>query len=251
MASSAPLPPDNHSPPSDFSNHPHSQPTTKSLLASTWQVLDQPPPPSLREILGAYRTRGDGDREMLMAMLNAKSAEDQRIASVASLHRSMLEYYQAPPPRQPSAYESPYPTVLDAPMQYNGGYYPPPTTSHHPPSRSPHHSKDARQSNSPRKRPRTSESPSTSYNTIPTSHVPSSPPNAPSSPYSSTRSDSAGRSPRSRDAMAIGSLLTAAALQPRDDVDVPLRNGVAREERSHHRTGSSHSNIAVQNPVSV
>ena len=37
----------------------------------------QPPPPSLREILGAYRSRGDGDREMLMAMLNAKSAEDQ------------------------------------------------------------------------------------------------------------------------------------------------------------------------------
>jgi len=68
--------------------------SSKSLLASTWQVLDQPPPPSLREILGAYRTRGDGDREMLMAMLNAKSAEDQRIASVASLHRSMLEYYQ-------------------------------------------------------------------------------------------------------------------------------------------------------------
>ena len=37
----------------------------------------KPPPPTLREILGAYRSRGDGDREMLMAMLHAKSAEDQ------------------------------------------------------------------------------------------------------------------------------------------------------------------------------
>jgi len=86
--------------PSD--DHPRSQ---KSLLASTWQVLDQvcsflllfprppshffskPPPPTLREILGAYRSRGDGDREMLMAMLNAKSAEDQ----VSNVHDMLLQ----------------------------------------------------------------------------------------------------------------------------------------------------------------
>lgn len=37
----------------------------------------QPAPPSLREILTAYRTRGDGDRDMLLAMLSAKTAEDQ------------------------------------------------------------------------------------------------------------------------------------------------------------------------------
>ena len=37
----------------------------------------QPPPPSLREILAAYRTKGDGDRDMLLAMLNAKTAEDE------------------------------------------------------------------------------------------------------------------------------------------------------------------------------
>ena len=66
----------------------------KRLLSSTWHVLDQvcvlplprshlililpqPPPPSLREILGAYKSKGDGDRDMLIAMLNAKSAEDQ------------------------------------------------------------------------------------------------------------------------------------------------------------------------------
>jgi len=69
----------------------------KNLLASSWEVLEQPPPPSLREILGAYRARGDGDRDMLLAMLSAKSAEDQRIASVAALHRSMLEYYAVNP----------------------------------------------------------------------------------------------------------------------------------------------------------
>lgn len=39
--------------------------------------VSQPPPPSLREILEAYKARGDGDREMLLAMLNAKSSEDQ------------------------------------------------------------------------------------------------------------------------------------------------------------------------------
>ena len=37
----------------------------------------QSPPPSLREILSAYRTKGDGDRDMLLAMLSAKTAEDQ------------------------------------------------------------------------------------------------------------------------------------------------------------------------------
>lgn len=68
----------------------------KTALASSWRVLEQvsralqpphgpvshasrlqPPPPSLREILEAYKARGDGDREMLLAMLNAKSSEDQ------------------------------------------------------------------------------------------------------------------------------------------------------------------------------
>ena len=63
------------------------------IINSTWHVLEQvrsplpsrvhfsyllqPPPPSLREVLGAYNTRGDGDRDMLIAMLNAKTAEDQ------------------------------------------------------------------------------------------------------------------------------------------------------------------------------
>ena len=76
--------------------HRQFDPTMKTLLTSSWRVLEQvstpqciqprlgtklaiiqPPPPSLREILEAYKARGDGDREMLLAMLNAKSAEDQ------------------------------------------------------------------------------------------------------------------------------------------------------------------------------
>ncbi|KZW02036.1 hypothetical protein EXIGLDRAFT_736764 [Exidia glandulosa HHB12029] len=65
----------------------------KSLLASTWAVLQQPPPPSIREVLTAYNAKGTGDREMLLAMLTAKSAEDQRIASLATLQNSMLQIY--------------------------------------------------------------------------------------------------------------------------------------------------------------
>ncbi|KIO21726.1 hypothetical protein M407DRAFT_80048, partial [Tulasnella calospora MUT 4182] len=35
------------------------------------------PPPNLTEILAAYAQKGDGDREMLLGILKAKSAEDQ------------------------------------------------------------------------------------------------------------------------------------------------------------------------------
>ncbi|KAJ7042586.1 hypothetical protein C8F04DRAFT_1390555 [Mycena alexandri] len=70
-------------------------------VASASSVLDQPPPPSLRDILGAYKSNGDGDRDMLLAMLNAKTAEDQRLASLAALHRTMLEFYQSSPPLSP------------------------------------------------------------------------------------------------------------------------------------------------------
>lgn len=46
-------------------------------LCASKLTYPQPPPPSLREILTAYRTKGDGDRDMLLAMLSAKTAEDQ------------------------------------------------------------------------------------------------------------------------------------------------------------------------------
>ena len=37
----------------------------------------QPIPPSVKEILTAYATKGDGDRDVLLAILHAKAAEDQ------------------------------------------------------------------------------------------------------------------------------------------------------------------------------
>ncbi|KAH8120577.1 hypothetical protein DFH11DRAFT_75137 [Phellopilus nigrolimitatus] len=119
-------------------------PHMDSHLTSTWHVLDQPPPPSLREILAAYKSRGDGDREMLLAMLNAKSAEDQRLASMASLRRTVLEISQTTEPPlpphvpqyQPSSHFSPHP----AHNQYghsSASYTPPPVPSqqiaHSPP----------------------------------------------------------------------------------------------------------------------
>lgn len=49
----------------------------RTLYSTSWSALDGSAPPTLREILTAYKQKGDGDREMLLAMLNAKSAEDQ------------------------------------------------------------------------------------------------------------------------------------------------------------------------------
>ncbi|KAJ4489588.1 hypothetical protein C8J55DRAFT_557494 [Lentinula edodes] len=61
------------------------------VILSALNTLDQKPPPSLREILSAYRSKGDGDRDMLLAMLNAKTAEDRRIAETSALHRTIIE----------------------------------------------------------------------------------------------------------------------------------------------------------------
>ena len=52
-------------------------PQQQVALQAALHAFEQPPAPSLREILGAYRLKGDGDREMLLAILNAKAAEDQ------------------------------------------------------------------------------------------------------------------------------------------------------------------------------
>ncbi|KAF8506658.1 hypothetical protein F5888DRAFT_1797912 [Russula emetica] len=216
-----------HSHPSD--DHPRSQ---KSLLASTWQVLDQPPPPTLREILGAYRSRGDGDREMLMAMLNAKSAEDQRIASVASLHRSMLEYYQM---FSRQAQEIPCPSASDSqgPSHHSGAYQSSGSNAV-PTSHCPYNHSDMPSQHTARiyshKRTRTSASPPSTYRSVPSSYTPSPPPGQ-SSPYS-LGSASVDQSPRSKDAMAIGSLLSMDPRNPRDEVDDALQNELMREDRS-------------------
>ncbi|CAE6425510.1 unnamed protein product [Rhizoctonia solani] len=101
---------------------PHS--STKSVLDSTFQALSQAPPPTIREILGAYSTKGEGDREMLVALLNAKSAEDQRIAAVAALQQTVLQMQhslaiaqaQAAAPQQlPSPRSGPSPLMAPAP----------------------------------------------------------------------------------------------------------------------------------------
>ncbi|KAF8203230.1 hypothetical protein BJ912DRAFT_943329 [Pholiota molesta] len=220
-------------------HYPHAEPSrypfddVKRLISSAHAALEQPPPPSLREILTAYRTKGDGDRDMLLAMLNAKTAEDERLASVTSLHRTILEIYQHSPP-QPlvenhsysrsannGAYHYPTPTFTQTPREQtssrrmhhrhraNSRSRSPPrihSHSHFPSTRDmpmPHHTEH------PRKRHRTSRSPHLSHAAV---YESSSHPSEqfPPSPYSSSdRSDSAEYSPRSRASMTIGSLLSS------------------------------------------
>ncbi|CCM01628.1 uncharacterized protein FIBRA_03689 [Fibroporia radiculosa] len=237
-------------------------PAMDSLLASVWHSIQQSPPPSLRDILDAYRTKGDGDRDMLIAMLNAKSAEDQRIASLASLQRTMLEMYQPSlhPPAQPipplhlsaeghhyshhhhhhSSAGPAYPSVTHMPSPPHTSYY----HSPHPQTRSgddeplgfhvSHHRTDSGVSSSSpisketllvsvespsRKRRRSSLSPGPSRDRVRrsplgvTTHDLPLPP----SPYSSASShSSSGGSPRSRESMAIGALLSTSQ-QGRND----------------------------------
>ncbi|CAA7258786.1 unnamed protein product [Cyclocybe aegerita] len=208
----------------------HAPEDVRRLLSSAFNVLDQTPPPSLREILSAYRTKGDGDRDMLLAMLNAKTAEDQRLASMASLQRTMLDIYQqSPPSPEPAPYSRPiangaynYPTP-----QFNQSPrlcdQPPSRRAHHrhraasrsrsPPPRGhvnmlhrdvpiPHHSEQH-----PRKRHRPTHSPHVPHAAVYETSHPSE--QFPPSPYSSSgRSDSAEYSPRSRASMTIGNLLS-------------------------------------------
>ncbi|KAI0670184.1 hypothetical protein C8Q78DRAFT_1039546 [Trametes maxima] len=235
--------------------HRHPDPNMKTLLASSLRALEQPPPPTLREILEAYKARGDGDREMLLAMLNAKSSEDQRLASVATLHRTILDMYQAPhiqpgPPMIPLH-------VPDAPHVHHyshAHHFPsPPASYHHSPhalATQPLHSEQAHQgrhradsgssttdgrdrsfaasssSQHPRKRRRSSRSPVPQYEPrarASSSQDPTSAHDLPLSPYSSASSaQSSGGSPRSRESMAINSLLLDS--HPDRVDDTPKRN---------------------------
>ncbi|CAE6418883.1 hypothetical protein ACGC1H_006160 [Rhizoctonia solani] len=65
-------------------------PSTSTSAAVLAAALSQPPPPTLREILSAYAAQGRGDREMLIALLKAKAAEDQKITSIAQLQQQVL-----------------------------------------------------------------------------------------------------------------------------------------------------------------
>ncbi|KAL4069441.1 hypothetical protein J3A83DRAFT_4359352 [Scleroderma citrinum] len=183
----------------------------RRLVMSTWHVLEQPPPPSLREILGAYKAKGDGDRDMLLAILNAKSAEDQRLAAVASLHRTLLEVSSvdastsSQPLPPPSCYShtprySPYPSDTS-------------TVCHPPATRDLHcHLQPA----SKRRRSRSPSSHPDARTPYPPSH------DFPPSPYSSSRSGSEEYSPRSRASMAIGSLLSSGPV--RDSISDQSQN---------------------------
>ncbi|KAK2462045.1 hypothetical protein APHAL10511_006508 [Amanita phalloides] len=205
------------------------------LFTSASSLLDQasldPPPPSLREILSAYRSRGDGDREMLLAMLNAKAAEDQRLASIAALHRTALEIHQAslgegshPPPNPinghpyisaPSSHPPHHSEQIDCRRQYlhrhiaSRSHSPPRSHLQIPPIRDAPTCENA--IDHPRKRPRTASSLHAGLHEQ-NDHLPPS-------PYSSSsRSDSAEYSPRSRASMAIGSLLSSGPKHTANDV---------------------------------
>jgi len=191
----------------------HADPV-RHLLASAHSSLQQPPPPSLREILAAYRSRGDGDREMLLALLNAKTAEDQRLSSIVSLHRAMLEIYQSSSPPEPhhSVASEHYPLRPVPYSQPSSHRYHQRVSS---PSRSPPGTQirkipqefiPKQSSERPSKRHRLSRSP---YPTQHAAYESSHPEHYPLSPYSSSeRSDSAEYSPRSKSSMTIGSLLS-------------------------------------------
>ncbi|CAE6418370.1 unnamed protein product [Rhizoctonia solani] len=97
---------------------------------STFQALSQSPSPTIREILGAYSSKGEGDREMLVALLNAKSAEDQRVAAMAALQQTTLQMQHSlavaqaqaaapqPPQQLPSPLSNPSPLMMPASAPY-------------------------------------------------------------------------------------------------------------------------------------
>ncbi|CAE6398559.1 unnamed protein product [Rhizoctonia solani] len=87
MAHAYVSPPRSPTSPSPSSVPASSNSTSAETLAA---ALSQPPPPTLREILSAYAAQGHGDRDMLIALLKAKAAEDQRITSVAQLQQQVL-----------------------------------------------------------------------------------------------------------------------------------------------------------------
>ncbi|TEB39360.1 hypothetical protein FA13DRAFT_1725349 [Coprinellus micaceus] len=174
-----------------------------TLVAAHAALNQAPDTPTLRDILTAYRTKGDGDREMLLAMLNAKAAEDQRISSVASLQRTLIELHQqsSDPIPSPSMRSPYYPGYASAPAPYPDH----PAASRSPPYMPP--PRELSVPENPRKRQRSSRSPHPPHAGV---YEPSHPAEQfPPSPYSSSgRSDSAEHSPRSRASMAIGSLLS-------------------------------------------
>lgn len=220
------------------------------MLPSGILIVNQVPPPSLREILGAYKSKGDGDREMLIAMLNAKSAEDQaslplnfllpvltpfrlqRLASVASLHKTLLEMSAVDGwHSSPSAPSHPLPTPYPKHEQkhsidVSNERVSPPVVREPPQLSQP-----------PRKRQRSSHSPPAPHYELRPSHTSSR--DLPPSPYSS-RSDSEEYSPRSRASMAIGSLLSTGPSR-----DTTAEDHQNPSEITQHISSSSAGGLAL------
>jgi hypothetical protein len=216
-------------------------------------LFSQPPPPSLREILTAYRTKGDGDRDMLLAMLSAKTAEDQvglfldfflffahflicqRLSSTASLHRTVLEICQQATPSPPD----------QSSFSANGAsHYPTPSFTQSPPlcdrqssCHTNHRHHAVSYNSSPlnphphlpplrdlsmthdtehrRKRHRSSRSP---HRPPGAAYENSTSERFPPSPYSSSNQSEGEYSPPSRASMTIGSLLSS---RPSRETDIP------------------------------
>ena len=53
------------------------RPSLRMQVCTVLMHCPQPLPPSVKEILLAYTAKGDGDRDVLLAILQAKTAEDQ------------------------------------------------------------------------------------------------------------------------------------------------------------------------------
>lgn len=223
--SSAPSPPASSYPSSPCPYPRALDPDTDPLLASSLRALDQRPPPTMHEILAAYTAKGDGDRDMLFALLNAKTAEDNRMAADRNLRRTLLELYRAQPQPSTSAYSGHHHPMHQYPLPS------PPTSLYqqsptvHTQSPAPRRRASSTSSRSseenlaspPLRKRRRSRSPNRSdygdyrsrafYDrTAPSQHDAAA---YSTSPYSSQASSHhSGGSPRSREAMTIGSLLS-------------------------------------------
>ncbi|KIP11452.1 hypothetical protein PHLGIDRAFT_124854 [Phlebiopsis gigantea 11061_1 CR5-6] len=225
--STAPSPP-----PSHYADSPCSYPRSldvdpDALVASTLRVLDQRAAPSMHEILAAYTTKGDGDRDMLFALLNAKTAEDNRMAADRNLRRTLLEICRSSSTPSPSAYGAHHLGIQQYPLPS------PPTTLYQqspailtqsPPRRRTTSSSSSRSSGTDARSPhlrkrRRSRSPSRhdyrDYRSR-ASYEPHSDAPFPHSPYSSQSSSQHTGSPRSRETMTIGSLLTTRGAEYQD-----------------------------------
>ncbi|KAF9786089.1 hypothetical protein BJ322DRAFT_1057925 [Thelephora terrestris] len=195
----------------------------QQLIESSWRILEATTSPSLREILAAFRfSKGqDGDCQLLLALLNAKSAEDQRTAAIANLHARLLEsqsdkHFTTPSP--PPTYSIPrlhIPSPVSPPRsrspyspsaQYSDSSYEAPR---------PH-----RSASSPRLTKKYRRSPYERLTRNPEDEYRHQRPKFDYDPRRSPCSPSDGSdssSPRSRETMSIGTLLSSQNPQPDDE----------------------------------